>query len=97
MKLRAVLRRAAAAEFREAREWYEARRAGLGAEFEACVDAAIVDAATNPERHPRVHGDIRRLLVREFPYAVFYVVEPRRVVVLAIFHCARDPAAWKAR
>jgi plasmid stabilization system protein ParE len=97
VKLRAVLRRAAAAEFHEAREWYEARRPGLGAEFEARVDAAIEDAATHPDRHPQVHGDIRRLLVRQFPYAVFYVIEPRRLVVLAIFHCARDPAVWKAR
>jgi toxin ParE1/3/4 len=97
VKHRAVLRREAALEFREAREWYEARRTGLGAEFEAQVDAAIADVADNPHRHPRVHGDVRRLLVRRFPYAVFFIIEQQEVVILAIFHCARDPSTWMTR
>jgi hypothetical protein len=49
----------------------EVVRGAARAEFEAGVDAAIGEASTKPERHPRVHGDIRRLLVRQFPYAVF--------------------------
>ncbi len=35
--------------------------------------------------------------VRRFPYGVFYVIENNTLVVLAIFHCAREPIIWKSR
>jgi toxin ParE1/3/4 len=94
---RVVLRRAAQAELREARDWYESRHTGLGVEFVGCVDAAITDIGEHPERHPTVHGDVRRRLVRRFPYGVFYLVASDRVVVLAVFHSSRDPILWQSR
>jgi plasmid stabilization system protein ParE len=47
--------------------------------------------------YPVVFVDLRRALVRRFPYAVFYEVEPERIVVYAVFHCSQDPDKWKAR
>lgn len=41
-----------------------------------------------------VRGNVRRAIVTRFPYAVFYQVEPKRVVVLAVIHTARDPRLW---
>ena len=92
-----VLRSVAASEFRETRRWYEERRSGLGEEFAACVEVALGQIRRRPEAYPRIHGNIRRLLTRRFPYAVFYMVEPERVVVLAVFHSSRDPATWQQR
>lgn len=37
---------------------------------------------------------VRRVLVERFPYCIFYVVEPERLVVLAVLHVARDPDLW---
>jgi len=42
----------------------------------------------------RVHGAVRRTVVSRFPYAVFFRGEPKRVVVLAVLHMARDPKLW---
>jgi plasmid stabilization system protein ParE len=42
----------------------------------------------------RAHGEVRRAVVSRFPYAVFYRIEPKRVVVLAVLHMARDPKVW---
>jgi len=36
-------------------------------------------------------------LAKRFPYGIFYVVEPQRIVVLAVLHTARDPQVWQAR
>ena len=51
--------------------------------------------STRIERFPdifaRVHGAVRRAVVSRFPYAVFYRIETKRIVVLAIIHTARDP------
>jgi plasmid stabilization system protein ParE len=41
-----------------------------------------------------VHGEVRRAILSNFPYAVFYRIEARRVVVLAVLHTARDPKLW---
>jgi toxin ParE1/3/4 len=51
----------------------------------------------NPNQYPVVHRNVRRALVRRFPYGVFYVVEGQRIVVLAVFHGSRDPSQWKSR
>ena len=92
-----VFRPAAVTELEDARLWYEARRPGLGDDFVDCIDLALLRVASEPLAHARVHGDIRRVLVRRFPYAIFHIAESDRVVVLAVFHASRDPAVWQGR
>lgn len=74
--------------------WYDQQRFGLGEEFLLAVDAAMARISRWPETPPVVHGEIRRALLRRFPYGVFYTVEEQRIVILAILHAARDPEAW---
>ena len=52
--------------------WYEGRRSGLGEDFLSRVGAAIQSILRNPEIHGVVHENDRRVLVRQFPYAIFY-------------------------
>ncbi len=47
--------------------------------------------ALNPLLYRVVHGEIRRRLLRRFPYAVYFTLEGNEIVVLGLFHCARDP------
>ena len=74
--------------------WYEEQRTGLGEEFLAAVDASFDTIEEFPEMCAFVRGNVRRAIVTRFPYAVFYQVEPKRVVVLAVLHTARDPRLW---
>jgi len=66
MTLRVAFRRAARGDFEDAALWYEERRLGLGAQFRAEVDAAVLLAAAQPLRFPRKHKDIRCVRVRRF-------------------------------
>lgn len=91
------LRPAAVAELTEAWTWYEEKRPGLGEEFMACLDAAFAEVSRAPETWPRVYGEVRRHIVRRFPYSVLYLVEPEHVEVLAVFHFSRDPRKWQER
>jgi plasmid stabilization system protein ParE len=77
--------------------WYESKRPGLGEDFGLCVEAALALVRENPFLGRPQHGNARRVLVRRFPYAIFYEVEHRRVVVFAVFHGHRDPADWARR
>lgn len=56
----------------EASDHYESEQEGLGFVFLAAVDATIQRLARHPELGPIVFGQLRRVLVRRFPYAVFY-------------------------
>lgn len=47
--------------------------------------------------YPLVYRQIRRALIRRFPFGIFYECEERQVVVLAIMHARRDPGRWMRR
>jgi plasmid stabilization system protein ParE len=92
--MRLFVRPEAEADLRDAYQWYEDRRDGLGTEFVASVESTVLAILENPTRFPIVRHDVRRALVRRFPFRVFLVAEPDEVVVLAILHAARHPDAW---
>ena len=46
---------------------------------------------------PKMHGEVRCVRVKRFPYSVFFLPEASRIVVLAVFHARRDPLVWQAR
>lgn len=82
----------------EAKDLYEERREGLGLEFECGIDSAVLSIQEYPTGFPEVIRTVRRCLVGTFPFAIFYRVEKDGgVLVLAIFHVARDPQDWKNR
>jgi plasmid stabilization system protein ParE len=58
------------------------------------VEASFTVLEKFPEMFARVHGDVRRVIVSRFPYAVFYKIEADWIVVLAVLHTARDPKSW---
>ncbi len=97
MSLPAAFRRAAHTEFAEAATWYEARQPNLGVEFIAEIERCVAWAAEHPQGCAVIHGTIRRIVARRFPYCVYFLTEPRRIVVLAVFHGLRDPAILQAR
>jgi toxin ParE1/3/4 len=97
MSLPVVLRGEATAEFDEAFDWYDAKQAGLGSEFVAEVQKVFDRIAANPFVHRAVFADIRKGVVRRFPYCVFYRPHDDRVEVIAVFHTSRDPSIWQGR
>ena len=97
MNLPIVLRDEAQAEFDEAFDWYDAKRGGLGLEFVAEIQKVFDRIAANPLLHQVVLADIRKGVVRRFPYCVFYRPHQDRVEVIAVFHSSRDPSIWQGR
>ena len=75
---------------------YEDKHPGLGEQFLLCVDAAFERARRNPKLYPVVHRDLRRVLVRRFPFAAFFVISGKKVHVLALLPCAVDPDVWQS-
>lgn len=84
-------------ELNEAYTWYESQQSELGDEFLDCIDERLNQICLMPESYPVVYRDVRRAVVRRFPYAVYYRIVSSRVIVTAIFHGYRDPKAWQTR
>lgn len=97
MTLRVVFRRSAKREFDDAADRYDQQRQGLGEEFIVEIDQAVAQAATDPNRFPLIFGDVRRAVARRFPYSVYFRVRRDSMVVVAVFHGRRNPAAWQRR
>ena len=92
-----VVRPDAETDVADAALWYEAQSQGLGSDFLRAVDACLSDVARAPQRFPVVHRNMRRALLRRFPYGLFFVEGEDAVEVLACLHARRDPHQWSER
>ncbi len=77
--------------------WYEAKSPGLGEEFLRVFYACASEIPRNPLIYPKVYSEIRRRLLRRFPYAIYFIMKEDQVVVIGLFHCARDPRAVRKK
>jgi plasmid stabilization system protein ParE len=87
----------AAVDIQDAFEWYDMQRAGLGEEFGAALALTFDLIQLIPEAGPLVHGDLRRLLLRRFPYAIYYRLTDDRIEVRACLHQRRHARVWRSR
>ena len=87
----------AEAEFHQATEYYEEIEPELGYDFAIEVYSTIQRSVALPKTWPVVEGEIRRSLVRRFPYGVLYSEEYDGIYIVAVMHLHRDPDYWKHR
>ena len=78
-------------EFRNAYVWYENQRLGLGLEFENCVEAAIDQLLKFPKFGGLITEETRRILVRRFPYGIFYKINGELIEIIGIRHFRQKP------
>lgn len=71
--------------------WYEAKSAGLGEDFLRMFYAKAAELSRNPLIFQKVYKGFRRGLLRRFPYAIYFTITNRTIIVIGLFHCARDP------
>jgi plasmid stabilization system protein ParE len=92
-----VFTQAARAELIEEQDWYEGEASGLGRRFRQAIDVLVERMSANPRQFPVVFKNVRRALLRRFPYSLFFVVEDNTLLVIACFHASRDPWQWQKR
>jgi len=92
-----IIRAVAESDIKDAYEWYEAQRKGLGENFLLCIEEALSRVSRNPAIYSVVYQEIRRVLIHRFPFGVFFVEGKETISVLAVLHARRNPKAWKSR
>ncbi|MBK8464635.1 MAG: type II toxin-antitoxin system RelE/ParE family toxin [Chloracidobacterium sp.] len=78
-------------------QWYEKQEIGLGRQFEVILESAIESIRQDPIRFPKVDGEIRRAIVRRFPFIILFTGTNSTISVFAVFHTSRNPTIWRGR
>lgn len=76
---------------KEAANWYNEKRDGLGNEFLLALEASFTSLQRNPNHYQVVYKGLQRALIVRFPYGIFFIVEGNTIYILAIFHTSRSP------
>ncbi|MDP2829480.1 MAG: type II toxin-antitoxin system RelE/ParE family toxin [Sulfuricellaceae bacterium] len=81
-------------EFRESARYYEDKAPGLGMAFIAEVHRVAAVVASQPGIGSPVDDELRKFVLRRFPYNMIYAVEGDEVVITAVAHHKRRPFYW---
>lgn len=71
-------------------EWYQGISSTLAKQFFFEIETKIQLALKYPEAFSFKYG-CRRILINKFPYIIFFNVVDQDFVVIAIFHCSKNP------
>ena len=86
------------AELKEIRRHYEERSPGLGTQFIDEFERQVLSLAAAPERWRVVTADVRRCLMRRFPYIIYFRhVDAERLRITVIKHQRRHPDYGRER
>jgi len=90
---------AARAEYDAALVWYAQRSQDAAAGWIDLVSDGIESICSTPDAWPLWRGrtDVRRRVLKRFPYSLVYLVHEDQVVILAVAHHKRRPGYWLPR
>jgi toxin ParE1/3/4 len=78
--------------------YYERQKRGLGLDLLAEVEEAVFKIQKDPSiGSPYKETEFRYLLVRGFPYVIYYADFPGRLWIVAIAHGRRRAGYWRRR
>lgn len=77
--------------------YYTDAQPGLGDRFAQAVEDAVARAILFPAAGSPSPGRTRRVLLKGFPFSIYYRPEAAGIVVFAVAHQARKPGYWIPR
>lgn len=83
-------------DLRKGFRFYEAQTRGLGYYFLDSIQTDVRSLSWYAGIHPK-EKEFYRMLVKRFPFAVYYLINNSTVDVYAILDCRRDPTWISAR
>jgi len=87
----------AAEEYAAAADYYVKLQPELGGRFYDEIEGLIETVCRQPDLFRIFDSPARRHFSTVFPYAVIYVEQPDRVVIVAVMNCKKRPGYWKHR
>lgn len=77
--------------------YYNETQPELGERFTAAVEEASARALAFPQSGSPARSNTRRIIVKGFPFSLYYRPEPDGIVIFAVAAHARLPHYWQSR
>lgn len=74
----------------EAMIWYDSRAENLGREFFKDFEVAINRIKLNPNAFTEIIPGVKRILIKKFPYKVFYTISDNKIFIIGVSHSKRS-------
>ena len=84
-------------EMLEAAAYYEMQVDNLGFNFLDIIETAVSEIAEHPEAWPEIENNIRKRIVRRFPYKILYTIHKSEILIVAVMHQKQRPRYWADR
>jgi hypothetical protein len=84
----------AESELSEAASYYETKADGLGERFLSEFEEALVEVIENPLAWTEIGANVRRKLIKHFPYGVLFVPQTQKIIVVAVMPLRKRPRYW---
>ena len=81
----------------DAKDWHNIQEENLGNEFIIEIEKSISQMLNNPNQFPKINKGIRKVVIKRFPYSIFYRVISDTIELYAVLHNSRNPILWKHR
>ena len=75
-------------------KWYEKKQENLGIRCLEEVEDKLRLITQNPLQYQVRYRNTRLALVEHFPYAIHFIIEEEKVIVLAVLGTREDPEKW---
>jgi hypothetical protein len=69
-------------------------RKTLGVQFLTEFDAAIRRIFAYPKSYALLENEVRRCLIKRFPYGILYGIDADTILIIAVAHLHRKPNYW---
>jgi plasmid stabilization system protein ParE len=87
----------AKADIQKAYDWYEEKQIDLGESFLDQIDNALEQITNRPKAFQIRYDEVRINFTKQFPYGIHYLIDNKKVIVLAVFGESQSPDLWNKR
>jgi plasmid stabilization system protein ParE len=81
----------------EAAQFYEEASPGLGVDFLKELEHSVSQIRRNPNSGSLIKFQVRRKVLRKYPYSLLYKLRGDQIRILAVMHHRRRPFYWRKR
>lgn len=78
-------------DIQEVEKYYDEIGKEIRVRFNVSLRECLENIQEFPSLYSETHSTIRRALLKDFPYMVFYNILPDKTDILSVFHTSRKP------
>ena len=84
-------------DIKESVNFYKEKNQRTALEFIESLNIAFNLIMDNPKTFPIVKTNIRKYIMKKFPFCIYFIDKNDKIYILAVFHTKRNPSIWEER